>query len=246
MKQLMYICLVVVSITGCTSHDASARIFGGPESPRPDKTQISAAQSITENSVPVIVGAQTDKQDKISIVAQKAIESIIQAKEASQVEGITNIAANAIRGIKDSDGTAKILGHAQEKAVGDILQMKMSEYMAYAAGQSVVASNNRDIAYRGIVTGFQWTKSNLGLITGLATMLFGGGIGGRVLASKLSSVRDIAEKRSNLLIEQARAIEEWKKNNPDKRQIWEDMRNYLTKVHSKTPLDVKKELDLTV
>lgn len=228
-------------MAGCSS---VARMFGGPESPRPNRDQITAAQSITEKSVPTIVGAQTDKQDKISIVAQKAIESIVLAKEASQVEGITNIAANAIQGIKDSDGTAKILGNAQERAVGDILQMRVSEYMAYIAGQGVVASHNREAAYNGIVAGFRWTKTNLGMITGLATMFFGGGIGGRVLVSRLSSARDIAEKRSNLLIEQATAIEDWKKGNPDKRDTWEGLRSYLARVHSITPLNIEEELGL--
>lgn len=212
------------------------------ESPRANRDQITAVKDITTTNVPVIVGAQTDKQRRAAEVARVAIHNIVNTKDTVQAEAITNIAANAITAIKDADGTAKILGHAQEKAAADILQMPLSQYMAYAASQGIVASRNQDTAYRGIKAGWQWTSGKIAEVAGMAT----GGTG--VLAYAVSlllkkkKVEQVAESRGKLLKTTGKVIDEFASKQPG---AGGTLKTNLATAHSVLPVDAKKEFGLT-
>lgn len=195
------------------------------ESPRPDKNQIAAVQTMNEKNVPVIVGAQTDKQQKIARVASAAIWNIAKATRAEQVEGITNIAANAIEGIQHADGTAKILGNMQGKSIQQILQMPTAEYLAYAAMQGPQAEANRQKAYEGIKTGWEWTSSAIAEVAGMAT-------GGITLSTLLGLFMRKAAVRKKLLYADGKVIEE---------HADDEMKADLAKAHSGIAADAKKE-----
>ena len=68
----------------------------------------------------------------------------------------------------------------------------------------------------------------------------GGGVGTKIL----TTVSSLSAKRSELLKGQAEAIEDWKAEHPEQKLSWETLKNYLVSVHSKTPLDIPKELNI--
>lgn len=204
------------------------------ESPRPDEDQIVAVQSMTEKNVPVIVSAQVHKQGEISNVARAAIQQIQEAIKPEQVEGITNIAANAIEGIQHADGTAKILGNMQGKSMQQILQMPTAEYLAYAAMQGPQAEGNRQKAYEGIKTGWDWTSKTIAEAAGIAT-------GGTGLLTVLGLAMKRAMQRRKLLEETGKVINEFIADQPD---AGEELRTSLAVAHSKLPVNAKKEFGL--
>lgn len=222
---LLIVCMLYA--VGCSS---IAKTFS-VESPRPDKTQITAAQQITEKNVPVIVGAQTDKQSKISQVTRAAIHALKTAQNPAQVEGITNVTANGINAIQIADGTAKILGRVQEKTVSDILHMPMAEYLGYVAGQTPIAMNNREQVYEGIKAGWQWTNKTIAEVAG------SGVAGGGMIGLLVWSLRKLAA-RGKLLEATGEAVKEYSKENPDS---GERLVSYLARKHSTVPLNAKKE-----
>lgn len=195
------------------------------ESPRPDKNQVAAVRSMNETNVPVIVHAQTDKQGKIASVARAAIHNIQNTTSPEQVEGITNIAANAIEGIQHADGTAKILGNMQGKSIQQILQMPTAEYLAYAAMQGPQAEINRQKAYEGIKAGWEWTSSTIAEVAGMAT-------GGITLTTLLGLFMRKAAVRKKLLYADGRVIEDYGDN---------ELKAALAKAHSGIAADAKKE-----
>lgn len=205
------------------------------ESPRPERVQVLAAQSINERNVPVIVSAQTDKQNKIASVARAAIHNIRNAATSEQVEGITNVAANAINGIQHADGTAKILGNMQGKSIQQILQMPTAEYLAYAAMQGPQAEANRQKAYEGIKAGWEWTSGTIAEVAGAAT-------GGTGLLTILGLALKKAMERRKLLEATGKVIEEFAIDQPEH---GEELKTALAIEHSKLPIDAKKEFRLS-
>jgi hypothetical protein len=213
--------LLMGSLCGCGTIMKAFSV----DSPRPNKEQVSAAKSITEKNVPVIVSAQTDKQQKIARVASAAIHNLAKATRQEQVVGITNVAANAIDGIQHADGTAKILGGMQEKAVNDILKMSVSEYSVYAMAQGYTAVNNIDKTKAGIKIGWQWTSRNIAAITGIV-------LGGGGMSTALGLALRKALLRKKLLQIDGSIIEELGSD---------DMKSELAKAHSTVAVNAKKE-----
>lgn len=216
--------IYLVILIGCLCGCGLMKAFS-VDSPRPDKTQVEAVKSITEKNVPVIVSAQTDKQQKIARVASAAVHNITKTIRPEQVEGITNVAANAIDGIQHADGTAKILGRMQENATSDILKMSVAEYGIYAAAQGYTAVNNIDKAKAGIKAGWQWTSTNIASIAGIVF-----GTGGLSTALGLALRKAIMRKR--LLQADGTIIEQLGS---------EEMKNKLAKAHSSISVNAKRE-----
>ena len=236
MKIIMIICgivcggIYIITLNGCSTLIKPFTV----ESPRPNKEQIAAAQHVSEQNVPVIANMQTDKQQKIMCVARAALRSIEKATGTPQVEGITNIAANAIEGIQLANGTAKILGAAYEKTSQDILRMSVAEYGIYAASQGIVASHNIGKAKEGIKAGWEWTKSTLATI-------IGGGTGGLGLIGFATMMARRAMERRKLLVATGGVIETFSSNHPAEGQ---ELKNNLATAHSSIPVNAKEEFKL--
>lgn len=205
------------------------------ESPRPNREQLETAKNISSANVPIIANMQTDKQAKIASVARAGLRAIAGATTPGQVEGITNIVANATEGIENANGTAKILGRLQEKSLEDVLKMSVVEYGMYAAGQSVVASHNIEKAKEGIKLGWQWTKGTLAAVIGVST----GGLG---LIGFATMMAKRAMERRGLLVATGGAIEEFSIQNPT---VGQDLKSVLAVAHSEIPVDAKKEFGLS-
>ncbi|OHC01814.1 MAG: hypothetical protein A2Z57_06435 [Planctomycetes bacterium RIFCSPHIGHO2_12_39_6] len=205
------------------------------ESPRPNEKQLETVKNISSTSIPIIARMQTDKQLKIASVARAGLFAVSKSTTPGQIEGITNIAANAIDGILNADGTAKILGKAQETTLQDILKMSVVEYGMYAAGQATLASHNIEKAKEGISLGWEWTKG------ALATII-GGSTGGLGLIGFATMMAKRAMERRNLLLSTGQAIEEFSTKNTEGGQ---DLKNTLAIAHSTIPVDAKKEFGLS-
>lgn len=234
MKKFYLSLIAVVGLMGLGSCAELIKPFT-VESPRPNKEQISAAQNITEKNVPVIAGMQNDKQRRIALVASAAIHNIAKTKDQKQVEGISNVAANAIDGIQHADGTAKILGNLQSHTVDDMMKMPLGEYMTYVAGQSVVASHNIDKAKEGIKAGWEWTSGKLAGAAAAAT----GGTG--LIAFALSMFKK-AGNRKKLLVKSGKALKEFAVENPGSSEA---LKRKLSDAASTVPVDAKKEFGLS-
>lgn len=230
MKFGFTISLLFFSVVGC----AALKPFY-TESPRPDKNQITAVQTMNEKNVPIIVHAQTDKQNKIDRVARAAIYSMKSATRKDQIAGISNVAANAIDGIQHADGTAKILGNMQGKSIQQILQMPTAEYLAYAAMQGPQAEANRQKAYEGIKAGWSWTAGTIAEVAGIAT-------GGTGLMTMLGLALRKAMERRKLLEVTGKVIEEFTEEQPE---TGEELKTALAVAHSKLPVNAKKEFGLS-
>jgi hypothetical protein len=241
MKYKIFSLLVIIFIFPVTGCAPLMRAFT-VDSPRPNRDQIQAAQSISEANVPIIANMQTDKQNKMLSVATSAFDALSKTQDSSAIEGITNIAANAIDGIKKADGTAKILGANAQTTMQDILHMSTAQYLASTAAQVPVALHNQEELYSGVKASWQWTKSNIGMIGGLATLIPGLGTGFGIALNALGKAKDLSDKRSQLLVNTAGGIETWKKSNP---AMWDSLKPYLTEAHSQVPLNVKKEMGLS-
>ena len=226
---------LVVSVLLCLFAGCAALKPFYTESPRPNKNQVSAVQGMNEKNVPVIVHAQTDKQNKIASVARAAIHNIQNATKPEQVDGITNVAANAIEGIQHADGTAKILGNMQGKSIQQILQMPTAEYLAYASFQGPQAEANRQKAYEGIKAGWQWTSGTIAELAGIAT-------GGTGMLTVLGLAMKKLLERRKLLLATGKVIEEFAADQPE---TGEDLKTALAVAHSKLPTNAKKEFGLS-
>ena len=206
-------------------------MLGGAESPRPKQYQVEASREIVNTNVPVVVGAQTNKQDNIKLVAIKALEIIKETTTPEQAEAITNVAANSFRAIEKADGTADIVSKIMRQGNSDILTMSTLQYAAYAAGQTAVAMRNREAAYKGIKAGWQWTTANIAKVAGGAT-----GTGG-LLAFALISYRKMRNK-DKLLKSTGNAVDKFAATNPEAGVA---LKSALAKEAAKLPIDAKKE-----
>lgn len=210
--------LGIISLSGCGMF--------GVQSPRPDKAQLEATKVISEKSVPVIVGAQTDKQKQIASIAKAGFDAISFSTvpvQPTTAGAITNIAANAIKGVLESDGTAKILAQGNQKTMNDILKMSTAEYLAYTAAQGIVASGNREIAMEGIKKATGFIQDNWGWMLGI----FFPGAGALVAAKKAST-------RGKFLRADAEVIKDFIPKT-------QGLKEALTSKHSKIVGNAKKE-----
>src|SRR3990167_8929211 len=129
---LVVVCAVLIIFgNGCLL----SSMLGGAESPRPKEYQVEASKEIVNSNVPVVVGAQTNKQDNIQIVALEALRAIEKITTPAQAEAITNVAANSFKAIEKANGTAEIVDRIMENSGENILTMSTLQYAAYAAGQ---------------------------------------------------------------------------------------------------------------
>lgn len=225
---LALICSIV--FVGCS---AVQSMFGGAESPRPKEYQVSASKDIVNTNVPVVIGAQTNKQDNIKLLAEKAVDAIKASTTKEQVEGIANVMANACSAIQLADGSAGMVSNLMGKSTGDILKMPVSEYLFYAAGQNVVASRNQQTAYEGLRIGWQWTTANITKIAGAAA----GGVG---LLSFALTAFSKSKNRGKLLVASGEALKEFAQEEPE---AWEHkLKPKLTSKHSQVSINAKKEL----
>ncbi len=230
-----------------------------PDSPRPNSQQLSTAKEVSETNVTTIAGLQSNKQEKMAQVAEAALKIVSESKIPEQVEAASNIAANAFKAIERADGTRNTLGKLQGTTMEDILKMTTAQYLAGIAAQTAVDVGNKESLYSGINTGWQWTKTNIGGLAGIASLLLGGGFGAKVLRSRVSTAQAVSSSAlndlsdaqdrsidlSSLLQGQAQATEQWKKEHPEHKSAWDSLKSYLMAVHSATPLDVPKELGLS-
>lgn len=206
------------------------------ESPRPNKEQLAAAKEITTANVPVIAGLQTHKQRNIAQVTRAGIYALSRKNlTPAQVKGIAYIAEAGIKSVEDADGTAKMLGHSQQKTTEDILKMSVVEYGMYAAGQAVVASQNIERAKEGLKLGWQWTKGTLAAVIGGST----GGLG--LIGFAIMMVKS-AMNRGKLLVATGGAVEEFSNTHSD---MGQELKNTLAIAHSTVAVDAKKEFGLS-
>lgn len=242
MKIAIAIC-IIVSSSGCAN---LMRAFV-PDSPRPNADQLKTTLQLSKENVTTIAGLQINKQNQMGNVARSALHNLKTVSTAEQTEAITNIAANAFQAIERADGTGKTLGKLQGETMEDVLRMPTSQFLAGIAAQTVANVNNQESVYSGIKTGWQWTKTNIGGIAGIATLLLSGGVGVKVLKTTqgvAAASQNIADQRSDLLQGQAAAMEKWKGEHPEHRPAWESLKSYLFAIHSQTPLNVKEELNI--
>lgn len=206
-------------------------MLGGAESPRPKEYQVEASSEIVNSNVPVVVGAQTNKQDNIQKVALEALKTIKETTTPAQAEAVTNVAANSFKAIEEADGTADIVSRIMRDGNSDILNMSTLQYAAYAAGQTAVAMRNQEAAYNGIKTGLQWTTANIAKVAGGAT-----GAGG-LIAFALSAYRKMRSK-DKLLKSTGNVIKEYAARQP---AGGVELKAAMAKAAAKLPVDAKKE-----
>jgi len=157
--------MVCVGTVGCLGNLFSV------ESPRPLEYQVTASKEITTSTVEQVMKGQLGKQEGIEAVALKALE-VIKHADGVQVEGITNVVANTANEIRRADGSAKLLSSLSGESSKGIAEMSALEYMTYAGAQTALAMQNREQLAQGIKAGWQWTKSQIGVLAGGVT---GGG-----------------------------------------------------------------------
>ena len=224
-------CVVLIILgNGCLL----TSMLGGAESPRPKEYQVVASKEIVNSNVPVVVGAQTNKQDNINLVAIKALEIIGTVSTPEQAEAITNVAANAFRAIEKANGTADIVGSMMERGNSDVLTMSTLQYAAYAAGQTAVAMRNQEAVYKGIKAGWQWTTSTIASVAGGTT-----GVGG-LLAFALSAYRKMRSK-DRLLKSTGNVIDVYSAAQPDGGV---GLKTILAKAAAKLPVNAKEEFGI--
>lgn len=233
-----YLCLVVALCfigfagSGCGTLMST---LGGPESPRPKEYQVLAAKELVNRNVPVVVRAQTNKQDNIRQLALVSVCAVGSSTTREQAMAITSISANAFSAIQNADGTAGIIGKIMSKSSEDIANMSMGEYAIYAATQGIVASRNQAAAYQGIKLGWEWTSGKLAGAAAAAT----GGTG--LLAFALSMFKK-AGNRKKLLVKSGKALKEFADENPNSAVA---LKKKLAGAASTVPVDAKKEFGLS-
>ena len=231
-KLIVVLCFIGFTGMGCRS---LMSVMGGPESPRPKEYQVSAAGDMVNKNVPVVVRAQTNKQDNIKCLAEKAVQAIGSATTREQAEAISSISANAFSAIQNADGTAGIIGKIMSKSIDDVSRMSVGEYALYAATQGIVASRNQQAAYEGIKLGWQWTSGKIAEVAGAAT----GGTG--LIAFALSMFKK-AGNRKLLLVKSGNAIKEFVAEAPDAGKV---LKKKLASAHSEVPVNANKEFGLS-
>ncbi len=240
---LVIIILWIVALTvlcGCGMFEV--------ESPRPEAYQTEAAKEIVTTNVPVIVAAQTNKQDNIKYVAEKAFlamrgepvgtDTVGEGERTMvtniQAEAITNIAANAFGAIERANGTERNLSKIMGSTNKSILEMSMAEYIAYTGAQGAVALDNREKLYKGIET----VK---GLATSAIATYTGGGIGAGCLIAFGLKMLSVARRRGKLLKATGKGVEEFAASNPVAGKV---LKENLAKKAAVLPVDAKKEFDI--
>ena len=204
------------------------------ESPRPAEYQTKSAQDIVVKNVPVIVGAQKDKQGKIKEVAVEALKAI-KAATPAQADAISNIAANAFGAIEHADGTQKTIGTMMGKTMGELLTMPTGQYLMYAGMQGQVAMQNREKLYEGVKTGFQWTKKAI-------TLAATGATGGGGLIAFALTMLSKARGRKKLLKATGKVIDDFTANRTVEGA---GLKGMLAKSAANLPIDAKKEFDIS-
>lgn len=238
---------IILSFAGCKMFEV--------ESPRPLEYQTDAAEGIvSDDKVETIVGAQTDKQEKIKAVAMAAFAALGGKKVVTNEKGvvgvtdereevtvteelaaaISNISANAFQAIEDADGMTDVLGGIMRRTNKDILTMNPFAYAAYTQAQGAVALDNREKLYKGIETVKGLATSTLGMIAG-GTL---GGGGSIAFALKMLG---IARRRGTLLKATGATIEKFAAGNPVSAA---PLKSELAKVAATLPIDAKKEFDI--
>lgn len=211
-------------------------MLGGPESPRPKEYQVEASKEIVTKNVTEIMKGQLGKQEGIGAVAIAALNSMSTADTKAKVEGITNIVANTANAIQEADGSAKLLSTLTGSTTKGIAEMSAVEYLAYSAGQTIVASGNREKVASGVKLGMEKIQQIAG-IAGAGT-----GIGG-LIALGVSTIlrgRDSTRKKS-LLNVTGSTIDKFTIENPEAGKILKAM---IAKATSSLPVDAKKEFNI--
>lgn len=227
----IFILVVCLAFSGCA--ELFSRAVGGPESPRPKEYQTESSERIVTASLPVIVEAQTNKQDNITAFGEKALEALKDAKTPEQVAGITDVFAKGAKFIMLADGTQKTVGTLLQKTTADVLNMPFGEYLAYTAGQTIVASRNQELAIEGIKVGWQWTSGKIAGTGGLLALITGLGSWGGINWFR----RRKAEHTSKALV---KGTDRVKAKFPEKA---EDINNEMAREAAKAPVDVNAEVD---
>ena len=222
--------ILIVFCNGCLL----ASMLGGAESPRPKEYQVEASKEIVNSNVPVVVGAQTNKQDNINLVAIKALEIIGTISTSAQAEAITNVAANAFKAIEKANGTADIVGSMMERGNSDVLTMSSLQYAAYAAGQTAVAMRNQEAVYQGIKAGWKWTTAGIASAAGGTTVFSG------LIAFALSAYRKMRSK-DRLLKSTGNVIDVYSAAQPDGGV---GLKTILAKAAAKLPINAKEEFGI--
>jgi len=219
--------LIMFACSGCLL----TSMLGGAESPRPKEYQVEASKEIVNSNVPVVVGAQTNKQDNIQIVALEALKAIEKTTTAAQAEAITNVAANSFKAIEKANGTAEIVDRIMENSGENILTMSTLQYAAYAAGQTAVAMRNQEAVYQGIKVGWKWTTAGIASAAGGTTVFSG------LVAFALSAYRRMRSK-DKVLKSTGNVLEKFIASHPEP---GDELKNNLAKAGSKLATDVSKE-----
>ena len=239
----VFILVLLISFAGCKMFEV--------ESPRPLEYQTDAAVEVfSDDKVTTVVGAQTDKQERIKEVAIAAFVALGAEKEGTgdeeeivtSIEGVTeevaevisNIAANAFSAIQYADGTTNVLGNVMRKTNKDILTMNVLEYAAYAASQGAVAGANKEKLYKGIETVKGLATSTLGIIAG-------GALGGGGLITFALRALGLARRRGTLLRKTGVGIEKFAAEKPLEGAL---LKNELAKSAASLPINAKKEFDV--
>lgn len=231
-----YITIYCLSLCLATSGCSPLMKAFTVESPRPNKEQLGSVTSINQTNIPVIAKLQTNKQDGIKAVVLRGIELLPQCKTPEQAEALTNIIANGVKAIKEADGTGKMLGSSNIESIEKILQMPMSQYMAYATMQGMaIAPQNREMAFEGIKTGIQWTA---GKIVGLT----GSGLGMGGLVYGLLNFIGKAKRRKQLLVANGRAINKFKDKDKEASRV---LTHFLAEEQANVSANAKKEHGLS-
>lgn len=198
------------------------------DSPRANKNQLQTAQIINKENketVPVIVGAQTDKQDKITQVAKEAFSILAQTRTKEQAEAVLNVAVEAIEGIRKADGTAETIRGLNSDTLDKILFMRDGQFAIATLAQAYTSAGNIDKSREYAKLGFQWTKEKIAQAGGLAAIVMGLGSGLGLFIKK-------AGDRKKLLYADAKVI---------RNHMTDRMKVDLTEEHSKLKINAKKE-----
>lgn len=161
-----------------------------PDSARPNPAQLAVAKDLSETNVTTIAGLQSNKQENMQKVADKALDKIVSTTTDAQCEAIANITRNSLTAIRDADGTQKTLGKLQGATMEDVLRMPTAQFLAGIAAQTTADVSNKSELTALAKSGFAWGKAHTGMAIGLITMLSGLGVGAKVLSGTQSTLAD--------------------------------------------------------
>lgn len=235
MKNARVLCLVsILSLLLCAG--CLGRMFGGPESPRPEPYQVDATKEIAVTNVAEIMKGQLGKQTGIGEIAIAAISAMAAADSNAKVEGITNIVANAANEIRRADGSAGLLSALSGNASKSISEMSALEYIAYTASQTAVVTGNRERVAKGVSLGLE--KVSKLTIAGAGT-----GVIGSLVALGIGMMRRgrKAKEKDLLLKTTGNTINEFSAKNPDAAK---ELKGMIAKSTSTLPVDAKTEFGI--